>query len=120
VNTPFWLYMLKYFFEIVVKKPSLDKGLVLLAWKKLYELLKLIPAESVDNRKNFVDELHAEEDEYAHADFAELREYFLKNTIQYVDSCQAGKQDNVVLVEVVKNLLVALRDKGNAFLFEDE
>ncbi len=122
-NTSLWLYMLKYFFEIIVKKPSLDKNLVILTWKKLYELLKIMPTTSIDKRTNFLNELHAdEEEEYAHANFVELQEFFLHNTIEYLEKFQtAAKQsDNTVPVEVVKTLLAALVYKENSVFLEDE
>lgn len=113
--------MLKYFFEVILKSSSLDTDLVVYTWKKLYELLKLTP--STDRpRANVTKEMTEEQDEYEQKEFNELAEYFLRNTVEYVNNAQISNknQDNKFLSQVVKHLLVALRAKENKYLFENQ
>jgi len=120
-NTSAWLYMLKYFFEVILKKPRLDSDLVVCTWKKLYELLKLTPSTS-RLKANMTMEMLDEQDEYKLNEFNELAEYFLRNTVEYVNSAQVSTKtkENKFLIQVVKHLLVALRAKENKYLFENQ
>lgn len=113
--------MLKYFFDVILKKPSLDMDLVVYTWKKLYEMLKLT-ASTDKSRANFTEEMRQEQDEYEQTEFNELAEYFLRNTVEYVNNSQVSNksQDNKFLVQVVKHLMVALRARENEYLFENQ
>lgn len=121
-NTSTWMYLLKYFFVVILKKASLNQSLVIQTWKKLYELLKLTSCDYSESRKVLTDEMTAEEADYDEKEFNELAEYFLRNSIEYVNNYQVSNknQDKWFISQVIKHLLIALRSKGNKYLFENE
>lgn len=116
--------MLKYFFEVILKKASfLDTGLILQTWQKLFELLRLLPSATKDTRPIFADEVHAEDEEHAQSHYYDLSKMFLKSTLDYVVNFQAKQAlDSKFYSQVVRLFFIALRTSENScrHLFENE
>lgn len=114
--------MLKYFFSVILKKPYLDSKLIAHVWQRLFELFKLTPTEVHDKRNEFLEEMDDESQTYARLDLTEIVEYFIKNSIEYINkySMSTKQTDNKFLSQVVNQLFVALRMEKNSYLFENE
>ena len=116
-ETTCWLYLLKYFFEIILKKPSLDskccenesfkmsnlkiitsnqtENMILLIWKQFGDLLKLSAAsDEMEISVHQNEQVREEMDEYAHMDLSQLVETFLRCSIEYINNHQVSNKQH--------------------------
>ena len=121
-TTATWIYMIRYLFSYILKKPFLDSKLIAQVWKKLFELFKLTPTEVHDKRNEFLEEMDDESQTYARLDMTQIVEFFIKNTIEYINKylVSSKQTENKFLSQVVNQLFIALRMKKNSYLFENE